>query len=146
MLYEDLRKASPDVAEIYEELYNNFIVSSTGQTLHDFYMDFGICPYFVDSLGHLQHELEHYIVSKLCKDKRFQDLPVKQAYFHDGEDGKKYIYVIDSRMCCGCGKTHSLAVVDTGSAFRLETFLKLPVPLKTIVKPSSVGEVIKNYL
>ena len=146
MLYEDLKKASPEVAEIYEEIYNKFIASSIGETLHDFYMDFGICPYVADSLGHLQRELELYTVSKLCNDVRFQNLPVKQAYIDDTEDGRKYIYIIDSRTCCGCGKSYYFAVVDTGNNFQLETFSKLPVRLKITCKPSSIGEVILKYL
>ena len=86
------------------------------------------------------------IVTKLCNDERFLNLPVKKAYFHDAEDEEQYLYIIKNKKCCGCGKSHYFAVVDTGKHFQLETLTELPVSIKTVVAPSTIREVIEKYL
>lgn len=145
-LLKELEKISPDVADLYEEIYINTILELSSLSLHDLSVDLGICPYHGDSLDTLQIEFTKLVISKMCNDKRFLDMSVKKAYVHDNDSVIEYYYIVGDSLCFDCGKRHALAIVDTGKNFRIDIVGKFPSGLKTTLAPSTVGDVIRKYL
>ena len=141
-----LHKISPEIAEIYKDVYVELVTGMNGMTLHDLMIDFGICPYQSDSLEVLSQDFKSVVLCELLNDRRFQELPVKRAYAYEADGVTQFAYILATKKCLGCGKKYHIAFVDTGKGYGLHVFQELPTPHRTIAAPSCVYEVINHFI
>lgn len=144
--YNTLHKISPEIAEIYKDVYVELVTGMNGMTLRDLMIDFGICPYQSDSLEVLSQDFKSVVLCELLNNRSFQELPIHRAYVYEVDGNTQFAYILATKKCLGCGKKHHIVLVDNGKGYGLHVFQEMPKTHRTIATPSCVYDVIGHFL
>lgn len=145
-LHEQINALSPEVAEIYEDIYITMVEYMNSMSLYDMMNEFDIFQYEADSVEQLYMEFTSAVLCELLHDSRFNKLPIVSAFVFEEDDSTTFAYVIASKRCLDCGRRNYLAITDDGEGFQLCIFREMPIPHRVISAPSCVHDVIHPYI